>query len=179
MKQPVYFSKTITPEKVLELYKLLGKDLDGNAICSLYEFTVYNPSESVAQTVYGSIALTAKSDELVNMSYALFKGSIEDNTGNFDVVGSNTAISTISDDGGLIIAGKKFDTAVGVKDDWADYTQVTLAPKGEQTFTVLVWLEEAGPDNVPEAGGKTLTAEVTFDTGTGSGITGRLDVAAN
>lgn len=30
MKSKVYFSKTITPEKVLELYKVLGKTLSGN-----------------------------------------------------------------------------------------------------------------------------------------------------
>ena len=29
MKPTVYFSKTITPEKILELYKLLGKTLEG------------------------------------------------------------------------------------------------------------------------------------------------------
>ena len=30
MRSKVYFSKTITPEKVLELYRLLGKELTGN-----------------------------------------------------------------------------------------------------------------------------------------------------
>ena len=30
MKSKVFFSKTITPEKVLELYKLIGKELSGN-----------------------------------------------------------------------------------------------------------------------------------------------------
>ncbi|RAZ42519.1 ferredoxin, partial [Klebsiella oxytoca] len=29
MKSKVYFSRTITPEKVLELYKLTGKTLSG------------------------------------------------------------------------------------------------------------------------------------------------------
>ena len=29
MRTPVYFSREITPEKVLELYKLAGKDLSG------------------------------------------------------------------------------------------------------------------------------------------------------
>ena len=160
------------------------RDLDGNAICSLYEFTVYNPA-AIAQTVYGSIMVTDKSTELVNMSYALFKGSIEENTGNFDVdttaqfatAGTNVAVSSIATDGGLIIAGKKFGE-VDVKDDWADYTEMTLAAGASQTFTVLVWLEEFGEGNVNEAGGKSLTAEVTFDTGSGSGVTGRLDVAA-
>ena len=30
MKATVYFSRTITPEKVLELYKRVGKELPGN-----------------------------------------------------------------------------------------------------------------------------------------------------
>ena len=36
MKSKVYFSKTITPEKVLELYKLLGKELKGNVAIKVH-----------------------------------------------------------------------------------------------------------------------------------------------
>ena len=36
MGAKVYFSKTITPEKVLELYKLLGKELTGNVAIKLH-----------------------------------------------------------------------------------------------------------------------------------------------
>ena len=36
MKQPVYFSKTITPEKVLELYQKLGKNLNGNVAVKVH-----------------------------------------------------------------------------------------------------------------------------------------------
>lgn len=36
MKSKVYFSKTITPEKVLELYQLLGKKLEGNVAIKLH-----------------------------------------------------------------------------------------------------------------------------------------------
>ena len=36
MKTKVYFSKTITPEKVLELYKLLGKDLPGKVAIKVH-----------------------------------------------------------------------------------------------------------------------------------------------
>lgn len=36
MGAKVYFSKTITPEKVLELYKLLGKELSGNVAIKLH-----------------------------------------------------------------------------------------------------------------------------------------------
>ena len=36
MSAKVYFSKTITPEKVLELYKMLGKELSGNVAIKLH-----------------------------------------------------------------------------------------------------------------------------------------------
>ena len=36
MKSKVYFSRTITPEKVLELYKLLGKTLEGNVAIKVH-----------------------------------------------------------------------------------------------------------------------------------------------
>ena len=36
MKSKVYFSRTITPEKVLELYKLLGKTLPGNVAIKVH-----------------------------------------------------------------------------------------------------------------------------------------------
>lgn len=36
MKSKVYFSRTITPEKVLELYQLLGKDLSGKVAIKLH-----------------------------------------------------------------------------------------------------------------------------------------------
>ena len=36
MRSKVYFTKTITPEKVLELYKLLGKELGGNVAIKVH-----------------------------------------------------------------------------------------------------------------------------------------------
>ena len=36
MGTDVYFSKTITPEKVLELYKLVGKDLPGKVAVKVH-----------------------------------------------------------------------------------------------------------------------------------------------
>ena len=36
MKAKVYFSRTITPEKVLELYKMMGKDLTGNVAIKVH-----------------------------------------------------------------------------------------------------------------------------------------------
>lgn len=42
MKPKVYFSRTITPEKVLELYKLLGKNLEGKVAIKLHSGEVGN-----------------------------------------------------------------------------------------------------------------------------------------
>ena len=42
MKPQVYFSRTITPEKVLELYKLLGKELTGKVAIKLHSGEVGN-----------------------------------------------------------------------------------------------------------------------------------------
>ncbi len=36
MKSKVYFSRTITPEKVLELYQLLGKELSGRVAVKVH-----------------------------------------------------------------------------------------------------------------------------------------------
>lgn len=42
MKSTVYFSKTITPEKVLELYKMTGKTLDGKVAVKVHSGEVGN-----------------------------------------------------------------------------------------------------------------------------------------
>lgn len=42
MKSNVYFSRTITPEKVLELYRLTGKALDGNIAIKIHSGEVGN-----------------------------------------------------------------------------------------------------------------------------------------
>ena len=44
MKSKVYFSKVITPEKVLELYKLLGVNLPGNVAIKVHSGEEGNPN---------------------------------------------------------------------------------------------------------------------------------------
>lgn len=58
----VYFSKTITPEKVLELYRLLGKELPGNVAIKLHSGEVGNQNflrpdfwKPVIQAVNGTV----------------------------------------------------------------------------------------------------------------------------
>ena len=42
MKPTVYFTKTITPEKVLEMYRLLGRELPGKVAIKLHSSEVGN-----------------------------------------------------------------------------------------------------------------------------------------
>ena len=42
MKSKVYFTREITPEKVLELYKMLGMELGGNVAVKLHSGEVGN-----------------------------------------------------------------------------------------------------------------------------------------
>lgn len=165
-------------------------DNDGNAICGIYEFTIANPSETVSQTVFGSLVVTEVSEGLTHMKYAVFKGSVAeieavqlDGTRKTHfLIGAADKKVGLASVGETVIAPKLFNvtkSAEGkfVKDDWAEFTEQTLNPKGKsgdkQTYTVVFWLEEAQADNVGEAG-KLITAEVTFDTGSGKGITGNL-----
>lgn len=62
MKTKVYFSRTITPEKVLELYKMLGKNLDGRVAVKVHSGEMGNQNflrpdfwRSIIQHVGGTV----------------------------------------------------------------------------------------------------------------------------
>ena len=55
MKSKVYFSRTITPEKVLELYKLLGKELPGKVAVKVHSGEVGN--QNFLTPEFGSLSL--------------------------------------------------------------------------------------------------------------------------
>lgn len=163
-------------------------DNDGNAICGVYEFTISNPSATVSQTVYGSLTVTDVTEGLVNMKYAVFKGSVAEieaktvsGTATKFVLGAANKKVADAAIGETVIAPKNFvvtqSEGAYTKDDWATWTEQTLAPSGQtgssQTYTVVFWLEEMAEANVGEAG-KIITAQINFDTGTGKGITGNL-----
>lgn len=52
------------------------RDVNGNPICSVYQFTVTNTSTTAAQRVYATFTVGQNSFE--NLKYALFKGSAAD-----------------------------------------------------------------------------------------------------
>ena len=164
------------------------RDLVGNSICSVYEFTIENPSETVAQTVVGSLKVVTNG--FTNLRYALFKGADSAIAGegkpgyNVDLDPEKTAVTTNNwvsktpaDAGDLIHKGNFATDADGdgiIK--WGN-TLEQLAAKETTTYTIVVWLEEAAALNDPEQG-KTFTASITFASESGSGVTGVLTASA-
>ena len=165
-------------------------DIVGNSICSVYQFTIGNPSSNTAsQTVYGRMEITENKFPLMteaektgvtpvgssNLHYAVFKGEASKLYGNFNLDGKVGNV-TVSDT--VMVQGK---TAIKGKDSverWTDNTKQLLAPGESQTYTIVVWLEENGAFNSGDQG-KLFTAAVKFDTAAGgSGVTGQLVAGA-
>jgi len=172
-------------------YRERCKDLLGNNICSIFTFTVTNPSESASQQIYGY--LTVSKNEFANLKYAVYKGTPDqittwtvngddpeaDDNGNFqldlgDVVQHVQAVPT-----------NPVSTA-GEANDIPGMT-VTLPPEGEVTYTVLLWIEETGQDQtetdskIDDGGttrGRAFEGGILVNTsGGGSGVTGTLRLA--
>jgi len=163
----------------------------GNSICSVYQFTIGNPSTNTSsQRVYGRLEVTENKFPLMtaddvtggsvvaegktNLHYAVFKGAASTLYGNFDLSGT---VGNVTDNGTKLIQGKTALGAKGSVETWTDNTSQLLAPGASQTYTIVVWLEENGAFNAGDQG-KLFTAAVKFDTGSGQGVTGQLVAGA-
>jgi len=173
------------------------QDLLGNNICSIYTFTVSNPS-TAAQKIYGF--LTVESNTFTNLKYAVFKGTpsqvtsatatmwnvlgtpaAADANGNFTTIANGelvkrmTAVPTTTIATGDISNDQSFIPAM----------TVTLDADGgandSVTYTVLLWIEETGSDQTSsdsfaEAGTpKSFRGGILVNTsGGGDGVTATL-----
>ena len=161
------------------------RDLVGNSICSVYQFTVEIPSETVAQTVVGSLKVDLNG--FTNLSYALFKGSdtqILASDGKYNVDAKETVTTVISQGGtkqvdsdpGTLIHKGVFGAAES-EIKWPN-TLEKLEAEETTTYTVVVWLEEAGEANDAEQD-QSFTASITFTSDTGEGgVTGVLTTSS-
>ena len=161
----------------------------GNSICGVYQFTITNPSPTVAQTVYGSLEVKSNNfpvvaDGKTNIHYAMFKGTaaeVADKDG-FAVNGTAKDVTEAAA-GELVIPNTALPTSGTFNinnSDWSVTEQLLTAggAGASQTYTIVVWLEEAGSDNVGDQG-KIFNAAIKFDTSAGgSGVTGTLSGAA-
>ena len=146
-------------------------DDEGNSICGVYQFTIENPSDNVSQNVTGGIKIL-NNGGFTNLSYAVFKGAADSIT-SFNVNAQAKAVGSASV-GDVVVGRTAFPNVTQQADFtmWAN-TNETLAPNGTTTYTVVVWLEEAGEANQSEQG-IAFSAAITFTTGTGTGVTGVL-----
>lgn len=152
------------------------KDDNGNNICSVYQFTISNPSPTAAQRIY--VTLTPSVNEFSNLHYAVFKGddnAIKGKTAKYDVdgtavtTGSDTASHVVGTNGDLVISDTPFGENSTTTQTLAPLEQV-LAAGGDVTYTIVLWIHEISADASPANGGdQTAVDSVISDGGTQRG----------
>ena len=151
-------------------------DTVGNNICSVYQFTVTNPNNAAA-TIY--LYLKSTNNEFTNLRFALFKVTLAElsastNSNKFSL--SQSTITPTTSGVGMI----KGNTAVAATGSQVALTEATLqlAPTGQTgdsiTYTLLLWVQETSSDQNEADANKVFEGQIYVDTGTGSGITGKL-----
>ena len=163
-------------------------DLVGNDICSVYSFTISNPSTST-QTIQGSMTVNVNGKtvdgtkvEFTNLKYALFKGDGSKSVADggftvYNVNGTPSAVTHAAAAGTLIAKGTipSTDNPVVDSDTWATNTKIQLDATGGTnssiTYTILLWLEDTGAAQDAEQG-LPFAASLTFASEAGSGVTG-------
>lgn len=153
------------------------RDLVGNGICSMYQFTIENPSSTTAQTVQGSFKVTQNTG-FENLHYALFYGKASEIT-SYNTNANNVAVATLASDGvtqtlagkGATLQRRTKIGEVGSGDTWTT-TKVRLDPKDKISFTMVIWLEETGLNQLEQ--NKLFSGGVTFTSDVGNGVTGIL-----
>ncbi len=151
------------------------KDDNGNNICSVYQFTISNPSPTAAQRIY--VTLDPTVNEFSNLHYAVFKGddnAIKGKTAKYDVdgtavtTGSDTAAHVVGTNGDLVISDTPFGANSTTSHTLGALEQV-LPASSDVTYTIVLWIHEISADASPANGGdQTAVDSVITDGGTGT-----------
>lgn len=164
---------------VVGLTKDKCKDLNGNDICSTYQFTVTNPN-ATAQQVY--FYFEPAQNTFTNLHYAVFKGTPTE----YDVTGEAVTDNDRSAGTGALVVG---DTQLTLNDttrkEWTSLSQVLPANNGSATYTVVLWIHEDNSDQTATDAGKAFAAGIRVATGqvgqdgtiTSGGVTGVLSAS--
>lgn len=180
------------------------RDVNGNPICSVYQFTVENTSTTVSQRVYATF--TVGQNTFTNLKYALFKGAASDvknsqlgwDVDGVEVTAEATTFGSYSDGSFAMtqnatdatrkhVIGNKGDLIISAKtpvtepwsaenSEWARLTQV-LDIGEKMTYTMVLYVNETG--SIQQDQGKKFNGTVSFTTdGNSTGVTGNLSVAS-
>ena len=205
-------SKPIAQDSVA--YKFVGitrndcRDVNGNNICSVYQFTVSNTA-TVSQRIFGSIV--PKTNEFTNLRLAVFKGTSADvdatyagdaNGVGWDVDGTpvedfTTDYNDTSDENYQFtknadaasrkhVIGSKGDLVFKSNGNLSGTTAVpvpafeqVLDPNESMTYTVVLYINETGSNQDVDQK-KMFAGGINFTTeGGGSGVTGVLATSSD
>ena len=165
-------------------------DDNNNEVCSVYQFTIGNPSKTTAQTITGTMEIAVNT--FTNLKYAIY-----------EITGSNTATEVT---GPTALSLRNAETESTWKIPLSDLNQ-TLAPSNsatdasltlsptspssytqvtdnsftptrynKRTYRIVIWLHEAGADNDTYDVSKAFAAQIKFGNGT-TGVTGTIAAA--
>ena len=174
------------------------KDVNGNNICSVYQFTVSNPdTNTVAQRIYGNV--TPKTNTFENFKFAIFKGTaadvdasdvgwdvdgtaVTDYTNNYTAKTTNAADAerkhVIGNPGDLIFSGYAVASGATTPIPVPAFEQV-LDVGESMTYTIVMWIHETGSDQEKDQGAA-FAGGVNFTTeGNNSGVTGVLSTTSS
>lgn len=180
------------------------RDVNGNNICSVYEFTISNPgTNTVSQYVYASLSINENT--FTNMKYAVFKGKDSEITASekgWDVDGAivsslttdyentqdanyqwtktaadATRKHTVANKGDLVVTQVDLTKDQKVTHQLSPLNQY-LDIGESMTYTIVLWVDETGSAQDADQG-KSFKATVKFTTeGNSTGVTGDLDASS-
>ena len=160
-----YIAQTATDGSSLQCV-----DDNGNSICSIYEFTVTNPTNAAQDLTF---TLNVVQNGFTNLKYKIYEGTAKPAEGAANGITYNLAADGINETTSGNTVEKIEDTFPG---DGGSETLTAisglLAGNTSKTYTMLIWIDEVEAKQNDEDAGKSLTAGLTVSTGDGEGITG-------
>lgn len=155
-------------------------DDNSNDVCSVYQFTVTNPSTTTAQDI--TFTLDVALNGFANLKYKIYNGVAADLTAGTTepAVAESTVVKT----------GTFPAVASGGEHQTVNLTELnkqlgTSSSSNSVTYTMVIWLNEtnhnqsaatASGDDTAEAG-KSFAAQMQVTSGSGNGVTGVISAA--
>lgn len=146
-------------------------DDNGNEICSIYQFTISNPSTTTSQAL--SFTMNILTNSFAHLKYKIYEGT-------------SGASGTLDNDSTAVIDAQTLPTITGTSTE-AEKTialtalNATYAPEESHTYTIVIWINELGEGasgNQTDAdAGKAFAAGLNISSGNGSGVTGVISSA--
>lgn len=156
-------SSTNTGVMVPQLSSVLSKalksgciDANGNVVCQVYKISIANIGGTATQVVDGSVSFYSNSSmttdvsvDMPNLKWKLIT-SVDTNTPNNSVLGSNTNISA------------NFNNNIFADD-------ITLVTNDNEEYYMIIWIEETSGEQ-PVDEGKSFYGKVEFNSSNGTGV---------